>query len=303
MNNKNTRCGLIAFVGRPNVGKSTLMNQLVGEKISIITAKPQTTRHRILGILTDENDQLIFFDTPGIHGGVKRLLNKQMNRVALSVLSEVDMIVFIVDSLAWREDDDLVLKALKNISRPVILVINKIDKIKERGKLLPQIEKLTQRYSFAAVVPLSAMNGENVNALLGEMKQRLLIGPHLYEKDQLTDIGERFWLAEIIREKLMRVLGEELPYSLTVGIEQVSEEPLQKREGILKRIHAIIWVEKPGQKAIVIGKHGAMLKKVGQQARIEMENYLEQKVFLQLWVKVKKGWSDDERALKSLGYF
>jgi GTP-binding protein Era len=291
-----TRAGLVALVGRPNVGKSTLLNALVGEKVSIVTPKPQTTRHRIVGLLTEGDTQIGFVDTPGIHTGAKRALNRLMNKTAVAALEGVDLCLLLVEAGRWTDEDELVLQRARAAGVPLALVVNKIDRIKSRDQLLPYLQAASRRHAFAFVVPLSASRRENLAALLAEVRQRLPEAPFLYDPEQLTDRSQRFLAAELVREKLMRVLQQELPYALTVEIEEYRED-----KGLL-RIGAVIWVERDGHKAIVIGAKGALLKKVGSQVRIELEKRLGQKVFLQLWVKVKEGWADDERALRSLGY-
>ena len=289
-------CGYVAIIGRPNVGKSTLLNKLLGQKISITAHKPQTTRHRILGIKTNERAQVIYVDTPGIHRHSKEALNRYMNRAATSSISDVDVIIFVVDALTWNDQDEFVLKKLSDSEVPVLLAVNKLDKIKQKKDLLPYLEKLSGKMHFAAIVPLSARNGDSVDVLEEEVIKLLPESTPFFPQDQLTDRSERFLAAEFIREKLMRSLGQELPYALTVEIERF--EDLQT----LKRISAVIWVSRPGQKAIIIGKEGSHLKSIGEQARKDMERAFDCKVFLQLWVKVKQGWSDDEKALRSLGY-
>ncbi len=291
-----TRAGLVALIGRPNVGKSTLLNALVGEKVSIVTPKPQTTRHRIVGLLTEGDAQIAFVDTPGIHAGAKRALNRLMNKTAVAALEGVDLCLLLVEAGRWTDEDELVLQRARAAGVPLALVVNKIDRIKSRDQLLPYLQGASRRHAFAFVVPLSASRRENLAALLDEVRRRLPEAPFLYDAEQLTDRSQRFLVAELVREKLMRVLQQELPYALTVEIEEYRED-----NGLL-RIGAVIWVEREGHKAIVIGAKGALLKKIGSQVRIELEKRLGQKVFLQLWVKVKEGWADDERALRSLGY-
>ncbi|MGD8569534.1 MAG: GTPase Era [Gammaproteobacteria bacterium] len=289
-------CGYVAIIGRPNVGKSTLLNQLLGQKISITAHKPQTTRHRILGINNADKAQIIYVDTPGIHGTAREALNRYMNRAAMSSLIDVDVVIFVVEALSWNDQDDFVLGKLSQSNVPVILAVNKVDKIKRKDDLLPYLQQLSSKMNFAAVVPLSARTGDSVMALQEEVIQRLPQSAPFFPEDQVTDRSERFLAAEFIREKLMRSLGQELPYALTVEIERFEDKEN------LKRISAIIWVSRPGQKAIIIGKQGSRLKNIGEQARKDMERAFECKVFLQLWVKVKQGWSDDEKALRSLGY-
>ena len=290
------RCGYVALVGRPNVGKSTLMNHLIGQKLSITSRKPQTTRHRILGIKTTDQAQIIYVDTPGIHQQAKKAMNRFMNRTASAVLKDVQVVIFVVEALKWTAEDDMVLAALENIHAPIILAVNKVDRIKQKDQLLPYLQELGQKYDFADVVPLSAKSGSNLPQLEQSITRYLEPSEPWYPEDQLTDRSARFLAAEIVREKLMRNLGQELPYATTVEIEKFEE--LER----LNRIHALIWVERENQKSIVIGDKGERLKKVGQQARLDMQKLFDKKVHLELWVKVKAGWSDDERALSSLGY-
>ena len=289
-------CGYVAIVGRPNVGKSTLLNRLVGQKISITAHKPQTTRHRILGIKTTPTAQMVFVDTPGIHQGVGKAMNKYMNRAASGAITDVDVILFLVDGLKWTDEDEFVLKQVKASQHPVILVINKADHITDKPRLLPHLELLSQKMDFAGIIPVSALKGDAVETL---EQQVIALLPELaafFPEDQVTDRSERFLAAELVREKLMRSLGQELPYATTVEIEK-----FEVVNGV-RRIAAVIWVEREGQKAIIIGKQGQLLKRLGMQARKDMEEMFDGKVYLQLWVKVKQGWSDDERALRSLGY-
>lgn len=291
-----TYCGFVAIIGRPNVGKSTLLNALLGQKVSITTPKAQTTRHRITGVLTEGVRQIVFVDTPGLHEKQHRALNRYMNKTVRNVIHDVDMVVFVVDAQRWTQEDDLVLKALSKIKIPVILVINKIDKISSKEALLPLIQALSNKREFAAVIPLSASKGENLDSLKQALNSHLAESMHFYPEDQVTDRGEWFIAAELVREKLMLFLGEELPYSITVDIQQ-----FQREEKILN-ISALILVERDGQKAIVIGKGGQQLKKIGESARKAMEKQFGMKVFLQLWVKVKQGWADDANMLRGLGY-
>ncbi len=290
------RSGYVAIVGRPNVGKSTLMNRILGQKISITSSKPQTTRHRILGIKTEENYQAVYVDTPGLHLNAKKAMNRYMNRAASSSLEDVDLILFVVDALKWTEEDESVLKRLRDQSVPVVLVVNKIDYLKEKEQLLPLLQQLAEKMAFHAVLPLSALKGDNVADLEKEVLRALPESEPIYPEEYVTDRSERFLAAEIIREKLMRSMGKELPYSVAVEIEQFKDD-----NGLL-RINALIWVERDSQKRIVIGKGGEQLKNIGKQSRIDMEKLFDAKVFLQLWVKVKEGWSDNERILQSLGY-
>lgn len=290
------RCGYIALVGRPNVGKSTLLNRILGQKISITSRRPQTTRHRVLGIKSQPAAQLIYVDTPGIHDFSGRAMNRHMNRTASSVLQDVDVVVFLVDGLHWTADDDLVLKKLGQITSPVILAVNKIDLLGNREELLPRLQALSEKYRFLHIIPISAGKGDNVGELEAAIERLLPLAPPLFPEDQVTDRSVRFLAAELVREKLFRKLGKELPYGLTVEIEQF------KSDTNITHIHALIWVERKSQKYIVIGKQGRMLKEVGIEARRDIEVLIDGKVNLKLWVKVKEGWADDERALHSLGY-
>jgi GTP-binding protein Era len=292
----NYRCGFAAIVGRPNVGKSTLLNALLHRKVSIVSPKPQTTRHRILGILTRPEDQIIFVDTPGIHSGARRAMNRHMNRAALSSLADADINLFVVEALIWSEEDQRVLEALKEQKRPIILVLSKVDKVTPRERLLPFIQELNRRAEFAEVVPLSALKNSNLEQLPSIIAKHLPLSPPHFPADQVTDRSPQFQAAEIVREKLTLRLREELPYGLTVVLEQFKEE-----DGRLL-VNAVIWVERTGQKAIVIGQGGLQLKEVGRSARIEMSNLFGQPVHLEMWVKVKENWSDNEMALKQLGY-
>lgn len=295
--NKELRhCGYAAIIGRPNVGKSTLLNKIMGQKISIATSKPQTTRHQILGIRTTDDTQVVYVDTPGLHRGIKRAINRYMNRAALSIINDVDVILFIIDSLYWTEEDQYILEKLTSIKPPVILVINKIDKINDKASLLPHIKEISEKAEFVEIIPVSAITNENIAKLEAAVTRLLPVGMPLFPQDQITDRSERFLAAELIREKLMSHLSEELPYSLTVEIGKFT------LENNVLNIDALIWVERDAQKAIVIGKQGSLLKLVGSQARKDMEKIFGNKVFLQLWVKVRKGWADDEQALRNLGY-
>jgi len=288
--------GYVALIGCPNAGKSTLLNHLIGQKLSITSRKPQTTRHRIHGIKTAEWGQAIYVDTPGLHSGEKRAINRYLNRTADSVLLGVDIVVLLLDSLHWNAENEWLLGKLKAVDCPVILAVNKIDTFADKDVMLPFLDEVSRKFPFAEIVPISALRGTNLAQLEECIAKLLPEGEPIYPPDQITDRPERFFASEIIREKLIRALGQEVPHAITVQIEQFQEE------GNLTRIHAVIWVERDGQKAIVIGKNGAVLKKVGQRARLDLETFLERKVYLDLWVKVKKGWSDNEKALLSLGY-
>ncbi len=290
------RCGLVALVGRPNVGKSTLLNHLLQQKISITSRKPQTTRHRILGINTDSDSQCIFVDTPGLHGDHAKALNRAMNDTVINVIKDVDAILFVVERLQWTDADELVLAALARTKVPVLLLINKVDQIEEKTRLLPHIEKLAAKRDFAEIIPVSALGGHNLDTVASLVKRYLPIGPFLFPEDQVTDRSARFLAAELIREKVTRQLGDELPYEVTVEIEKFEQQ------GSTLHIHGLILVDKSGQKKILIGSDGDRLKMIGTSAREDMEVAFQSKVMLNLWVKVKSGWADDERALQSLGY-
>lgn len=290
------RCGYVAIIGRPNVGKSTLLNHLLGQKLSITSRKPQTTRHRILGVSTRAQAQIIYVDTPGLHSQEKKAINRYMNRAATSAIKDVDVVLFVVDGLKWTSEDDQVLEKLAGVTVPVLLVINKVDSLEDKSVLLPHIDLLRQKREFAHVIPISALRGHNLESLEQEVLPFLPFSPPFFPADQITDRSQRFLAAEMVREKIMRQLGDELPYEITVEIEEF------KQDGKLLRIGALILVERDGQKAIVIGEGGQRLKLIGKEARLDMEQLFGSKIMLQLWVKVKGGWSDDERALKSLGY-
>lgn len=290
------RCGYVAIIGRPNMGKSTLLNHILGLKLSITSRKPQTTRHQILGVKTVENGQFIFVDTPGIHNGGQRAINRYMNRAASSVIHDVDVILFLVQALKWTEEDELVLKKLENVEAPVVLIVNKVDKIDNKNQLLPFLSEISSKFEFNNVIPVSAIRGDNLPELEKHILGLLPENPAFFQNDEYTDRSTRFLAAEIIREKLVRELGNELPYQTTVEIERYKDEEK------ITRINALILVETKGQKVIVIGDKGAKLKSIGTKARLDIEKLIDRKVFLQLWVKVKSGWSDSETSLKNLGY-
>ncbi|MBK7898381.1 MAG: GTPase Era [Azonexus sp.] len=292
---KPIRSGYVAIVGRPNVGKSTLLNHLVGEKISIVSRKAQTTRHRITGIRTDADAQYVFVDTPGFQTKFSNALNRAMNRGVTQTLADVDVVVFVIEAGRFDAKDKAVMKLLP-ADRPVILAINKTDRLKDKAALLPFLAQLGQERDFAAVVPISAAKGRQTEQLLGEVRKHLPNEGLLFAEDELTDKSERFLAAEYIREKLFRLLGDELPYATTVEIEKF------EAEGALRRIYAAIVVDRDSHKAIVIGKGGESLKRIATEARQDMERLFDGKVYLEVWVKVKSGWTDDERLLKSLGY-
>jgi len=297
MTTQTNYCGLIAIVGRPNVGKSTLLNSLLGQKISITSRKPQTTRHRILGILTEENQQAVLVDTPGLHSDEKRAINRLMNRAASSSIAEVELIVFLVEGTHWTSDDELVLNKIKKSGAPCILVVNKIDNVQDKESLLPHLQKLGSKHAFQEIVPISATKGDNVDKIHQSCMASLPEGDFWFPEDHITDRSSRFMASEIIREKLIRFTGDELPYSTTVEIEQFKVDA----KGVL-HINALVLVERETQKRMVIGNKGEKLKTIGQEARRDMESLFDQQVMLETWVKVKSGWADDERALRSLGY-
>ncbi len=281
MSELQTKCGYVAIIGRPNVGKSTLLNYFLGKKLSITSRKPQTTRYSLLGIKTEKDTQIIYVDTPGLHTQEKGMASRQMNRAARSAIHDVQVVVFVVSGTQWQEQDESVLQQLKNIDKKVILAVNKIDLIKNREELLPHLQQLGEKFNFHAIVPISVKKGESLALLQQEIIACLPIQPFLFPVEQATDRGEQFIAAEIIREKLMRQLGQELPYVVLVTIDEFV------KKGKVRHISATIWTNKESQKPIVIGKKGERLKVIGTKARIDLEAYLDEKVFLQLWVKVK----------------
>lgn len=289
------RSGMVSVVGRPNVGKSSLVNALVGDKIAIVSHKPQTTRHRIQGVLNAPQTQVVFVDTPGLHRGEKRALNRYMNEAAIAALDGVDLVIFVIEAQRWTDEDAAVLERLRTLSTPVALVVNKVDRVKDKRELLAELAEATARMDFAFVVPLSALKRDNLDALVKEIVGRLPEGPALFPEGQRRGHDDAFAAAEVVREKLTRNLHQELPYALTVEIEKF------EREEKLLRIEAVIWVEREGQKAIVIGADGETLKGIGSAARRDLERMLGKKVFLKLWCKVKENWSDDPAALKRFG--
>ncbi|MGK8680534.1 GTPase Era [Morganella morganii] len=297
MSEENTYCGFVAIVGRPNVGKSTLLNQLLGQKVSITSRKPQTTRHRIMGIDTQDNYQIIYVDTQGLHIEEKRAINRLMNRAASSSIGDVELVIFMVEGTNWTPDDEMVLNKVRSLRCPVLLAINKVDNVEDKTKLLPHIAFLSQQMDFLDVVPLSAEKKMNVDTIANIVRQHIPQAPFHFPEDYITDRSQRFMASEIIREKLMRFLGDELPYSVTVEIEQF----VVQDNGVFQ-INGLILVEREGQKKMVIGNKGSRIKTIGTESRIDMERLFDARVHLELWVKVKAGWADDERALRSLGY-
>ena len=291
-----SRCGYVAIVGRPNVGKSTLLNHILGQKLAITSRKPQTTRHNMLGIKTEGEVQAVYVDTPGLHKHNDKALNRYMNRSASTALKDVDVVVFVVDRTRWTDEDQMVLEKVQHVQCPILLAVNKADRLEDKSELLPHLEWLASQLPQAEVVPISALHGQNLDTLERLVAEHLPESEHFYPEDQITDRSSRFLAAELIREKIMRQLGAELPYQITVEIEEF------KQEGRILHIHGLILVERDGQKKIIIGDKGERIKRIGQDARKDMETMFDSKVMLNLWVKVKGGWSDDERALRSLGY-
>lgn len=294
----NQYCGFVAIVGRPNVGKSTLLNNILGQKISITSRKPQTTRHRIMGVDTKGDYQAVYVDTPGLHIEEKRAINRLMNRAASSSLSDVNLVLFVVDGTHWTADDEMVLNKLRQANFPVVLCINKVDNVKDRNDVMRHMQDLSSLMNFVDIVPISAKLGKNIDVLHQHVRHHLPKATHHFPEEYVTDRSQRFMASEIIREKLMRFTGEELPYSVTVEIERFDYNP--ETDGF--HINALILVERIGQKKMVIGKKGEKIKIIGREARLDMEELFGRKVYLETWVKVKSGWADDERALRSLGY-
>lgn len=290
-----SRCGVVAIVGRPNVGKSTLLNHLLEQKISITSRKPQTTRNNVIGIKTEGMVQMVFIDTPGIHLGHHKAINRAMNRNATSALQGVEVIVFVVDKDQWNEEDDNVLSQVVKTDSPVIVAVNKCDQLSDKNLILPHLAVLQEKLPKAEIVPMSALRNDNLERLEALIAERLPEASFFYPEDQITDRSLRFMAAEIVREKITRQLGDELPHQIAVEIEAFEEE-----KGLIT-VSALILTEREGQKRILIGNKGEKLKSIGQQARVDMERLFDVKVMLNLWVKVKTGWSDDERALRSLG--
>ena len=299
------RCGSVAVVGRPNVGKSTLVNALVGAKVSIVSNRPQTTRHRLLGIATVEGGQLLLVDTPGLHRGEGRFkasaMSRVMNRAARGALEDVDAALMVVEAGRWDEEDTLVFNVLRDGGIPVVLAVNKVDRLKDKSALLPFLAQVAQGRDFAAIHPVSALKRKGLEAMVRDLLARVPEAPPVYAEDEITDRSQRFLAGELVREQLMRQLGDELPYATTVEIERFAVDATQKG-GELLRIGAVVWVEREGQKPIVIGKGGERLREIGSKARQQMERLFGCKVFLETWVRVREGWSDDEAALKAFGY-
>lgn len=291
-----SRCGYVAVVGRPNVGKSTLINHILGQKLAITSRKPQTTRHNMLGIKTEGAVQAVYIDTPGLHSDSQTALNRYMNRSAITALRDIDVCVFVVDRMRWTEEDEMVWQKVKDLRCPLIVAVNKTDRLEDKTDMLAHLQWLQDKLPQAEIVPIAALHQHNLVTLEQLIGERLPESEHFYPEDQITDRSSRFLAAELVREKIMRQLGAELPYQMTVEIEDF------KLEGRILHIHALILVEREGQKKILIGDKGERIKLIGQEARKDMESLFDTKVMLNLWVKVKKGWSDDERALRSLGY-
>lgn len=290
------RSGFVSLVGKPNVGKSTLANRLVGRKISITSRKPQTTRHRVLGIRTEDDAQLILVDTPGLHRAEGKVMNRMVNRTARNSLVGVDVLILMITADGWKEEDDLPFQLAISQKVPVVLAVNKVDRLSRKSGLLPLIDESRQRFDFSEIIPISALKGYNVEELYYAVKAMLPVAPQCFPDGQITDKGPRFVVSELVREQLFRQLGQELPYVTAVKIERYEEI-----NGAI-RIHADIWVEKDSHKGILIGRQGERLKAIGTQARKQIEKFLERKVFLELWVKVRRGWRDDSVALEGLGY-
>jgi len=289
------RCGFAALVGRPNVGKSTLLNALVGQKVSIVTPRPQTTRHRILGLAQLPDAQIAFVDTPGLHSQAKRALNKAMNRTAAAALDEADLVVLVVEALVWNDEDELVLKRIARAGRPTLVAVNKVDRVRPRERLLPYLADLDRRHAFLGLVPVSALKQQNLDDLRRAIAARLPVSPPLFPDGELTDRGLAFRIAEMIREKLTLELNQEVPYGVAVEVERLAEE-----DGQLT-VDAAIWVDRDGQKPIVIGAKGERLKRVGTSARLALNGLLGRRLHLNLWVKVRENWADNAKALRELG--
>lgn len=290
-----TQCGFIAIVGRPNVGKSTLLNHLVQQKVSITSRKPQTTRTNVLGIRTEGDVQMIFVDTPGMHKNQDKAINRYMNRMASSATLDVDLVIFVVERDIWAEEDNTVLERLTEVKCPVIVAVNKVDRVEDKSSLMPTFAMISEKIEAAEIIPVSALKSQNLDVLQAEIQKRLPACEHIFPEDQVTDKSMRFMAAEIVREKIIRQLGAELPYQVAVEIEEYSDE------GDIVFISAAILTERDGQKRIIIGDKGERIKRIGMEARKDLEAMLDVKVMLKLWVKVVSGWSDNARALRSLG--
>ena len=291
-----TRCGFVAVVGRPNVGKSTLINAIMGKKISIVTHKPQTTRHRILAVHTEGHTQIVFVDTPGIHRKAAKAMNRLMNRTATNALADADLILFVAEATHWTEEDDDVVYRFRSTKTPVVAVLNKVDRVHPKERLLEAIAALSKRHEFAEIFPISALKKDNLDALMAVIPNFLPESPPLFPQEMQTDRSDEFQAAEVIREKLTLMLHQEVPYGLTVQIERYESDNDRLT------INAVIWVDRDSQKGIVVGKGGKVLKTVGQSARLELSEQLGCRVHLELWVKVKDNWSDSEQDLMRLGY-
>ena len=291
------RCGFVAVVGRPNVGKSTLINAILGSKVSIVSPKPQTTRHRILGVYSQESFQAVFIDTPGLHRNASRAINRMMNRTASSALMDAEVVIFVSEAHSWKEEDQDVLNRLSRVDVPTLAVLNKIDQVKLKSALLATIAEMSNRMDFAEIIPLSARRQDNLEALLEVLPKYLPASPPLFPQDMVTDRSDLFQISELVREKLTLQLRDEVPYGLTVQIERFEDD-----EDGRAVVHAVIWVERDSQKGIVIGKGGAMLKEIGRSARLDIGRQLGRPVHLELWVKVKSNWANNEKDLQSLGY-
>ena len=291
-----TRCGFVAVIGRPNVGKSTLINAIMGKKISIVTHKPQTTRHRILAVHTEGDTQIVFVDTPGIHRKAAKAMNRMMNRTAASALADADLVLFVAEATRWTEEDDDVVRRFRSIETPVVAVLNKVDRVHPKDRLLEAIAALSKRHEFAEIFPVSALKKDNLDALMAVIPKFLPASPLLFPQEMKTDRSAEFQAAEVIREKLTLMLHQEIPYGLTVQIERYESDDDRLT------INAVIWIERDSQKGIVVGKGGKVLKTVGQSARLELSEQLGCRVHLELWVKVKDNWSDSEQDLMRLGY-
>jgi GTP-binding protein Era len=290
------RCGFVAIVGRPNVGKSTLINAMMGRKVSIVTAKPQTTRHRILAVRTGEHEQIVFVDTPGLHRNTGRAMNRLMNRTAVSAIADADLVLFVIEAARWTEEDNDVLQRIKATKVPCIALLNKIDAVHPKERLLEAIDVISKRHDFVEIIPVSARKRDNLDVLAASIRHCLPESPPLFPAEMQTDRSPQFHAAEVIRERLTIHLRDELPYGLTVQVEQFS----RNRDRVT--VHAVIWVERDSQKGIVVGKGGQMLKTIGQEARVALAKQLRHPVHLELWVKVKDNWADSEQDLLSLGY-